>query len=82
MMGGLHDFMQWHGPILTDSGGFQVFSHEEFMKLSDEGVKFRAVDYDGAWSYWTPETNMQIAQNLGADIVMQLGIRTWYTHPI
>ena len=42
------------------------------MKLSDEGVKFRAVDYDGAWSYWTPETNMQIAQNLGADIVMQL----------
>ena len=71
-MGGLHDFMQWHGPILTDSGGFQVFSHEEFMKLSDEGVKFRAVDYDGAWSYWTPETNMQIAQNLGADIVMQL----------
>ena len=43
-MGGLHDFMQWHGPILTDSGGFQVFSHEEFMKLSDEGVKFRAVD--------------------------------------
>ena len=71
-LGGLHSFMCWDGPILTDSGGFQVFSHEQFMKLSDEGVKFRAVDYDGAWSWWTPETNMQIAQNLGADIVMQL----------
>jgi len=71
-LGGLHDFMQWHGPILTDSGGFQVFSHEEFVKLSDDGIRFRAVDYDGRWFTWTPETNMDIAQKLGADIVMQL----------
>lgn len=71
-MGGLHDFMQWHGPILTDSGGFQVFSHGDFVKLSDEGVRFRAVDYDGSYVFWTPEDNMGIAQKLGADIVMQL----------
>lgn len=70
--GGLHDFMRWQGPILTDSGGFQAFSHEEFFRLSDEGVRFRAVDYDGSWVSWTPEENMRIAQQLGADIVMQL----------
>lgn len=71
-MGGVHRFMRWGGPILTDSGGFQVFSHEQFFKLSDEGVRFRAVDYDGRWQEWTPEQNMRIAQQLGADIVMQL----------
>jgi queuine tRNA-ribosyltransferase len=71
-LGGLHDFMQWHGPILTDSGGFQVFSHGDFMRLSDDGVTFRAVDYGGEKVSWTPERNMQIAQELGADIVMQL----------
>ena len=71
-MGGVHRFMRWGGPILTDSGGFQVFSHEEFFKLSNKGVKFRAVDYDGRWQEWTPEQNMVIAQKLGADIVMQL----------
>ena len=71
-MGGVQRFMRWGGPILTDSGGFQVFSHEQFFKLSDEGVRFRAVDYDGRWQEWTPEQNMRIAQQLGADIVMQL----------
>ena len=71
-LGGLHEFMQWHKPILTDSGGFQVFSHGEFFKLSDEGVRFRAVDYDGRWVSWTPEDNMAIAQRLGSDICMQL----------
>ena len=71
-MGDVHRFMRWGGPILTDSGGFQVFSHEQFFKLSDEGVRFRAVDYDGRWQEWTPEQNMRIAQQLGADIVMQL----------
>ena len=80
-MGGLHDFMQWHGPILTDSGGFQVFSHEEFFKLSDEGVRFRAVDYDGRWVSWSPEENMAIAQKLGADIVMQLDQCVGYPAP-
>ena len=71
-LGGLHDFMQWHGPILTDSGGFQVFSHEDNVKLSDDGVRFRTVDYDGSYVTWTPEENMRIQQLLGADIVMQL----------
>jgi len=70
--GGLHGFMRWDGPILTDSGGFQVFSHGEFVKLSDDGVEFRAVDYDGSHVFWTPEHNMELAQALGADIVMQL----------
>lgn len=71
-LGGLHDFMQWNRPILTDSGGFQVFSHQQFFKLSDEGVRFRAVDYDGRWISWTPEENMAIAERLGSDICMQL----------
>lgn len=71
-MGGLHGFMAWDGPILTDSGGFQVFSLGEHFKLSDDGVTFRAVDYGGERVRWTPEENMRIAQLLGADIVMQL----------
>ncbi len=71
-MGGVHEFMRWDKPILTDSGGFQVFSHSEFMKLTDEGVRFRAVDYDGSWVSWTPEDNMAIAEKLGSDICMQL----------
>ena len=80
-MGGLHDFMGWHHPILTDSGGFQVFSHEEFFRLSRDGVRFRAVDYDGRWVEWTPEENMAIAQKLGADIVMQLDQCVGYPAP-
>ncbi len=71
-LGDVHGFMRWGGPILTDSGGFQVFSHEEFFKLSNRGVKFRAVDYDGRWVEWTPEENMAIAEKLGSDITMQL----------
>lgn len=70
--GGCHEFMRWDGPILTDSGGFQVFSLGEYMKLSDEGVRFRAVDYDGRIQFWTPEENMRIAELLGSDICMQL----------
>ena len=80
-MGGLHDFMGWHHPILTDSGGFQVFSHEEFFRLSRDGVRFRAVDYDGRWVEWSPEENMAIAQKLGADIVMQLDQCVGYPAP-
>ena len=71
-MGGLHAFMPGHGPIRTDSGGFQVFSHGDAVKLTDEGVRFIATDYDGSHVFWTPEDNMEIAQKLGADIVMQL----------
>ena len=80
-MGGLHDFMQWHGPILTDSGGFQVFSHGDFTRLTDDGVTFRTVDYDGSYVHWTPEDNMGIAQKLGADIVMQLDQCPGYPAP-
>ena len=80
-MGGLHEFMQWHWPILTDSGGFQVFSHGEHVKLTNDGVTFRAVDYDGSYVRWTPEDNMDIARKLGADIVMQLDQCPGYPSP-
>lgn len=71
-LGGLHQLMQWDRPILTDSGGFQVFSHFDLVKLSNEGVNFRADDYGGEHIFWTPETNMDIQQKLGSDIIMQL----------
>ena len=69
--GGLHRFMGWDGPILTDSGGFQVFSLADTLKLSDDGVEFRSI-VDGAKHFWTPEDNMRIQEELGADIIMQL----------
>ena len=75
--GGLHEFMQWDGPILTDSGGFQVFSLADTLKLHDDGLAFRSI-YDGAKLFWTPEENMRIQQALGADIVMQLDQCTPY----
>lgn len=68
-MGGLHAFMQWDKPILTDSGGFQVFSLTEINKIDDEGVTFRS-HIDGAIIRLTPEKSMQIQQDLGADIIM------------
>lgn len=80
-LGGLHGFMRWDGPILTDSGGFQVFSHGEHFKLSNDGVRFHAVDYGGEVVSWTPEENMRIAQLLGADIVMQLDQCPGYPSP-
>ncbi len=80
-LGGLHGFMRWDGPILTDSGGFQVFSHADHFKLSDDGVRFHAVDYGGEVVSWTPEENMRIAQLLGADIVMQLDQCPGYPSP-
>ena len=70
--GGLHRFMNWNRPILTDSGGFQVFSHNDAVKLTDEGVRFIVNDYDGRHVFWTPEDNMEIAMKLGSDICMQL----------
>lgn len=69
--GGLHRFMNWDRVILTDSGGFQIFSLADTLKLDDDGVTFRSI-VDGAWHRWTPEDNMAIQQQLGADIVMQL----------
>ena len=75
--GGLHSFMHWDAPILTDSGGFQVFSLADTLKLDDDGLTFRSI-YDGAKVRWTPEDNMDIQQKLGADIVMQLDQCTPY----
>ena len=69
--GGLHKFMNWDRPILTDSGGFQVFSLADTLKLDKGGINFRSI-YDGAKIRWTPATNMAIQEALGADIIMQL----------
>jgi queuine tRNA-ribosyltransferase len=67
--GGLHGFMQWSGPILTDSGGFQVFSLGKMRKLKEEGVHFQS-PIDGSPVYLTPEISMQMQRVLGSDIVM------------
>lgn len=68
-LGGLHKFMNWHGPILTDSGGFQVFSLSGLRKLTEEGVEFRS-HLDGAKHFLSPETSMDIQMKLGSDIIM------------
>jgi len=68
-MGGLHSFMAWPGPILTDSGGFQVFSLAEINKIDDQGVTFRS-HLDGSQHRLTPERSMEIQEHLGADIIM------------
>lgn len=67
--GDLHDFMQWPGPILTDSGGFQVFSLGDLRKITEEGVSFRS-PIDGSKVFLDPETAMQVQRDLGSDIVM------------
>ena len=69
-MGGLHRFMGWDGPILTDSGGFQVFSLATLRTVDEDGVEFRS-HLDGSSRRFTPELVMQIERNLGADVVMQ-----------
>jgi len=69
--GGLNRFMGWNGSTLTDSGGFQVFSLADTVKVTDEGVAFKSI-VDGAPHFWTPEDNMAIQQRIGADIIMQL----------
>jgi queuine tRNA-ribosyltransferase len=71
-LGGLHRFMAWEGPILTDSGGFQVFSlRDTLLGVDDDGVRFRNV-YDGAASRFSPELAAEIQRNLGSDIAMCL----------
>jgi queuine tRNA-ribosyltransferase len=70
-LGGLHPFMGWHGPILTDSGGYQVFSLAHQRKLDEDGVTFRS-HIDGSLHRFTPELVMEIEQALGADIAMVL----------
>jgi queuine tRNA-ribosyltransferase len=68
--GGVHRFMGWDGPMLTDSGGFQVFSLEGLRTISEDGVEFRS-HIDGSKHVFTPESVMQIERNLGADVIMQ-----------
>ncbi len=68
-LGGLHQFMNWDGPILTDSGGFQVFSLSKLRKITERGVEFKS-HIDGAKVFMGPEESMQIQMNLGSDIVM------------
>lgn len=68
-MGGLHRFMTWDGPILTDSGGFQIFSLASLRKISEEGVKFNS-HIDGRHVFMGPEESMRIQSNLGSDIAM------------
>ena len=67
--GGLHKFMNWNKPILTDSGGFQVFSLSGLRKITEEGVKFSS-HLDGSKHLFTPESVMKIEEDLGADIIM------------
>jgi len=67
--GGLHKFMNWDLPILTDCGGFQVFSLSKLNKITDDGVWFSS-NIDGSKHFFTPEKDMQVQQNLGADIIM------------
>jgi queuine tRNA-ribosyltransferase len=68
-MGGLHKFMGWHRPMLTDSGGFQIFSLAQTRKIDDDGVTFKS-HIDGSTHRFTPEKSIAIQENLGADIIM------------
>jgi len=70
-MGGLHHFMQWDGPILTDSGGYQIFSLNDMAKVSEEQVRFRA-HLDGQYRILSPEISMRVQENLGVDVAMAL----------
>ena len=70
-LGGLHRFMNWAGPILTDSGGFQVFSMKELRSLDEDGVTFRS-HWDGSLERLTPESSMEIQAALGSDVAMVL----------
>jgi queuine tRNA-ribosyltransferase len=73
-LGGLHAFMAWDGPILTDSGGFQVFSLlDTILSVDDDGVTFRSV-YDGSPARFTPESVARIQANLGSDVAMCLDV--------
>ncbi|MGM0442638.1 MAG: tRNA guanosine(34) transglycosylase Tgt [Fibrobacterota bacterium] len=69
MAGGLHRFEQWNHPILTDSGGFQVFSLKDISRISEDGVEFQS-HLDGSRHFFSPERVMEIEHNLGADIIM------------
>ena len=69
--GGLHNFMNWNGPILTDSGGYQIFSLSKLRKITEDGVEFQN-HIDGARAFISPETATEIQAALGGDIAMAL----------
>ncbi len=75
--GGLHPFMGWDGPLLTDSGGYQIFSLAELRKITEEGVHFQS-HFDGSHHFFTPEEVIRIEEDLGADIIMPLDECTPY----
>ncbi len=75
--GGLHSFMNWHKPILTDSGGFQVFSLASLRKITEEGVSFHS-HLDGSSRFLSPEESMRIQESLGSDIAMCFDVCTAY----
>ncbi len=79
-LGGLHKFISWKKPILTDSGGYQVFSLSDLNKISDEGVQFRS-HLDGSTHFFTPESVIDIQRMLGSDIMMVLDECTPYPVP-
>ena len=68
-LGGVHRFMQWSGPILTDSGGYQAFSMSDINSIDEDGVTFQSI-IDGSRVHLGPESAMQVQNNLGADIIM------------
>ena len=70
-LGGLHRFMNWEGPILTDSGGYQIFSLSDLRKVTSEGVRFKS-HLDGSEHQFTPELSMSVQRDLGSDMVMVL----------
>ncbi|MEO2044161.1 MAG: tRNA guanosine(34) transglycosylase Tgt, partial [Nitrospinaceae bacterium] len=76
-LGGLHRFMNWNKPILTDSGGFQVFSLNKLAKVTEEGVTFKS-HIDGSTHFFSPELSMEIQEALGSDIAMTLDEPTPY----
>lgn len=76
-LGGLHHFMNWNKPILTDSGGFQVFSLKDLMKLTEEGARFSS-HLDGSRHLFTPERVIEIQRCIGSDIIMQFDECTPY----
>lgn len=75
--GGLHKFMNWHGPILTDSGGFQVWSLKDLRKIKKDGIEFRS-NLDGSKHFFSPESVMKAEREIGADIIMALDECTPY----
>lgn len=75
--GGLHKFMNWHGPILTDSGGFQVWSLKDLRKIRKDGIEFRS-NLDGSKHFFSPENVMKAEREIGADIIMALDECTPY----